>query len=198
MSGRVITTLAALLIAVGPGSAGAAPAGRSRAPARPSVAVTAAAAARDSSRHEPAAPAGAGQSAHPTFTGRWQLSMTKSVFGKIPGGQPTARTDTIAHDGARLRQTLFLLRGAQRDTTIYDYLTDGTPTDNKVDGRNIRTIATWEGPVLHLESTTNVLMFTMTMSERWSLSPDARTFTDRRHLKYGFGEGDQTLVFERE
>ena len=134
----------------------------------------------------------------PSFSGRWKLSIPRSSFGKIPGGQPTARTNVIDHSGTRIRQTLYLLKGARRDTTVYVYSIDGTPTVNKVDGRDIRSTVRWEGRTLHLLSTARLVVLQTSLDERWTLTPDRRTLTFTRHVKYGFGEGDQTLVFERE
>jgi len=135
----------------------------------------------------------------PGFSGRWRLSIERSSFGdNIPGGRPTARTDVIEQGPTRIRQTLFLNNGGALDTTVYVYSTDGTPTVNRVGGRDIRSVVTWEGRTPHLVSTARLLVLDTSLDERWLLSPDRRTLTYKRHVKYGFGEGDQTLVFERE
>lgn len=133
----------------------------------------------------------------PVYTGTWALDTAKSVFGNFPGGRPTSRTDVIEHDGSRIRQVLYLLRGSTRDTTTYLYSVGGAPTVNVVDKRDIKTVATWEGRMLHLVSTTHLFMFEMTMDERWQLSPEGRTLTLIRYIKYPLGEGGQRLVFER-
>lgn len=137
-------------------------------------------------------------SKHPRFTGTWKLSKTKSKFGSIPGGTPTARTDMITHAEPRIVQALYMLNGAHRDTTVYRYLTTGEPTVNAVGGRDIKSVVTWEAATLHLVSTTKLLVFDMQLDERWRLSADGRTLTMTRHVKYPMGEGDQTLVFERQ
>ena len=124
--------------------------------------------------------------------------MERSAFGKIPGGQPAGRTDSILHADPDIRQVLYLLNGTRRDTTLYHYRTDGTPTVTVVDGRDIHAHVEWEGRELHFACTTKLLMMDMSLDERWQLSPDTRTLTMRRHVKYVLGEGDQILVFERQ
>ena len=136
--------------------------------------------------------------APPSFAGRWRLSLERSDFGKVPGGPPKRRTDIIEVEGTRIRHSLTQVRGAQEIAAVYDYATDGSPTLNRIDGRDVRTIANGEGSELHLQSTAKLLMFTVRMDERWSLSPDGRVLTFARHVRYGIGEADQTLVFDRE
>ena len=133
-----------------------------------------------------------------SFAGSWRLSLERSEFGKVPGGPPQERTDVIEHDGPRIRHTLNLVWRGRQTTATYDYSTDGEPTVNRIDGREVRTVAAWEGDVLRLRSSTRLLMFTMALDERWSLSPDAHTLTFQRHVRYGVGEDDQKLVFGRE
>ena len=189
----------ALAVAGAPASARLQPTGR-----HSTKADSLAAAGRGSTAAHPAASdtlahiVAAETSGHPDFSGVWKLSMTRSVFGRIPGGQPTARTDSIRHAEPDVRQVLYLLNGARRDTTVYHYRTDGTPTVSAVDGRDIHSTAEWEGRTLHLHSTTRLLLLDMSLDERWELSAERRTLTMRRHVKYVLGEGDQTLVFERQ
>lgn len=140
--------------------------------------------------------ANAAASNRPDFSGRWVLSMTKSQFGKIPGGQPKARTDLIVHREPRIVQTLHI-QTATLDTTVYRYATDSTRVVNQVDGRDITAHVWWEGSILRLESRTKLLIFDMSLSERWSLSPDGKTLVNTRRVTYPGGKGDQTLVFER-
>ncbi len=137
-------------------------------------------------------------SGHPRFAGTWKLSKARSRFGSIPGGTPNARTDVIEESLPHIVQTLYLLNGSRRDTTVYRYTTDGRPTVNTVDGRDIKSVVTWEGSTLHLVSTTKLLVFDMALDERWHLSADGKTLTMTRHVKYPLGQGDQTLVFERQ
>ena len=150
------------------------------------------------SKRSPALPASADTTASPSFAGRWKLSMTRSTFGTAPGGKPASRTDAIEQSGTRIKQTLYLVLGSKPDTTVYLYSTDGTPTVNKVAGRDIRSVVAWEGRALHLVSTAKLLVVETSLDERWTLAAGGRELTYRRHVKYGFGESDQTLIFERE
>jgi hypothetical protein len=137
--------------------------------------------------------------AHTYFGGRWKLSMTRSVFGKVPGGKPASRTDLIEQDGPRIRQTLYLVLGSKPDTTVYVYTVDGQQRHNKVGGQDIASIARWDGDRLHIVSTTRLLLvLPMTLDERWQLGDAGRTLTYIRHVEYGIGKGDQRLLFERE
>ena len=150
------------------------------------------------SKGSPAQAAIADTTASPSFAGRWKLSMTRSTFGTAPGGKPASRTDAIEQSGTRIKQTLYLVLGSKPDTTVYLYSTDGTPTVNKVAGRDIRSVVSWEGRALHLVSTAKLLVVETSLDERWTLAAGGRELTYRRHVKYGFGESDQTLIFERE
>jgi len=139
------------------------------------------------------------RAAHTNFGGRWKLSMTRSVFGKIPGGQPTSRTDVIEQAGPVIRQTLYLVLGSKPDTTVYVYTVDGQARHNKVGGQDITSIARWDGDKLHIVSNTKLLLvMPMTLDERWQLGDAGRSLTYIRHVEYGIGKGDQRLVFERE
>jgi len=141
----------------------------------------------------------ADSTARSRFAGKWRLSVDRSLFGHFPGGKPAARTDMIAFEEPHhIRQTLYLLNGQRRDTTVYLYSLDDTPTVNRVAGQDITSLVNWEGHKLHLVSTTRMMMVDMTLEERWDLNADARTLTMTRHIKYPLGEGDQKLVFERQ
>ncbi len=163
------------------------------------VTTRAKAPAAKSKAHPRASSSLADTSVKPNFSGVWTLSMKRSVFGKIPGGQPAARTDSIRHAEPDLRQVLYLLNGTHRDTTVYQYRTGGTETVSAVvEGKEIRSRVEWEGRTLHLRSVTKMLKWDMSLDERWTMSANARELTMTRHIKYILGEGDQTLVFERQ
>jgi hypothetical protein len=139
--------------------------------------------------HPPRAPA------RPEFTGTWALDTTRSVFGKIPGGRPIARTDVIDHRDPVLRQTLYLVLPTGPDTTVYQYTTDSARVVHRVDNRDIEARVWWEGTTLCLLSKSKIVMIEMSLGERWTLSPDGQSLTMTRRVKSPIGDGDQKLVF---
>ena len=145
-----------------------------------------------------AAPRTAAEVSHrPNFSGTWRLDVAHSQLGKLPG-QPRARTDVIEHREPEIRQTLFLDNVSRMDTTVYRYTTDGKPTVNRVDGKDIRSTVWWEGNRLRLESKTKLLVIDVSLKERWNLSADGKKLTMTRRVESQLMKGDQILVFERQ
>lgn len=133
----------------------------------------------------------------PDFSGTWVLDTARSEFGSIPGGRWRSRIDHIEHRDPQLRHTLYLDTGVRRDTTRYRYTTDSARVTNRVDRNEIEARVWWEGEALRLESKTRLLVFEMTLKERWTLSADRRTLTMSRRVKYPMGEGEQRLVYAK-
>ncbi len=133
----------------------------------------------------------------PNFSGTWKLDMALSQLGKLPG-QPRARTDVIEHREPEIRQTLYLDNVSRMDTTIYRYTTNGKPTVNQVDGKDIHSTVWWEGNRLRLESKTKLLVLDVSLKERWALSPDGKRLTMTRRVESPLMKGDQVLVFVRQ
>ena len=175
--------LAMMLVAIGTPSA------RAKAPATASQPAVA--------RIAPARPDSPGSVAHPDFSGRWTLDMKRSEFGSLPGGKPLARTDTITHREPDIGQVLFLKNAASLDTAVYRYRTTGETTHSTIDGRDVQSVTRWDGSTLVLDSKTKLMIFDVTLSERWELSPNRDTLKMTRHVKSPIGAGDQRLIFAR-
>jgi len=133
----------------------------------------------------------------PDFSGTWVLDTARTEFGNIPGGRWRARVDVIEHRDPALRQSLYMDNGVRRDTTHYVYNTAGRPVANRVDKQDITATVQWQGSDLRLVSKTRLMLIEMTLDETWRLSPDGRTLTMTRLLKYPLGEGRAKLVFTR-
>ena len=115
-------------------------------------------------------------------------------MGNFPG-QPKARTDSIEQRPREIVQRLYLVLGSGRDTTVYRYHPDAEPTVNHVDTQTITSKVTWEPDALHLVSKTKVLVFDMTLDERWCLSANRDTLVMTRSVKSTIWNGEQRLVF---
>lgn len=135
--------------------------------------------------------------AHPSFTGRWTLDMKQSEFGTLPGARPLARTDTITHREPEVSHVLHIDNPTSRDTTVYRYRTTGEVTHSTVDGRDVQSVARWEGRVLVIDSKTRMMIFDVTLNDRWELSPNRDTLEMIRRVKSPLGASDQRLVFAR-
>ena len=144
-----------------------------------------------------ASPAGRDAAARPDFTGRWTLDMKTSEFGTLPGGKPLARTDTITHREPDIAHVLFLENPASRDTAVYRYRTTGEPTHSTIDSRDVQSVARWEGRTLVIDSKMKMMIFDVTLNDRWDLSVNRDTLKMTRRVKSPLGASDQRLIFLR-
>lgn len=135
--------------------------------------------------------------AHPSFTGRWTLDMKQSEFGTLPGGKPLARTDTITHREPEVSHVLYLVNPTSLDTTVYRYRTTGEVTHSTVDGRDVQSVARWDGRALVIDSKMKMMIFDVTLNDRWELSANRDTLKMIRRVKSPLGASDQRLVFAR-
>ncbi len=132
----------------------------------------------------------------PDFSGTWKLDYTKSKMGELPG-RPHSRTDVIEHDGGKIRQVLYLDHGTSKDTTTYRYLADSSLCVNQVGDKEISSRVWWQGRSLQVHSKAKLLVFDLSLSERWVMSADRTTLAMTRHVKTPMGEDDQRLIFTR-
>ena len=136
-------------------------------------------------------------SAHPSFSGRWTLDMKQSEFGTLPGARPLARTDTITHREPDVSHVLHLVNPTSLDTTVYRYRTTGEVTHSTVDGRDVQSVARWAGRALVIDSKMKMMIFDVTLNDRWELSANRDTLKMTRRVKSPLGNSDQRLVFAR-
>ena len=162
----------------------------------PPAKVTAGAAKPQTTRVA-ASRAGREAAARPDFTGRWTLDMKASEFGSLPRGKPLARTDTITHREPDIGHVLYLVNPTAHDTTIYRYRTTGEPTHTTIDGRDVQSVARWEGRTLVIDSKMKMMIFDVTLNDRWDLSVNRDTLKMTRRVKSPLGASDQRLIFLR-
>ncbi len=134
--------------------------------------------------------------AKPNLTGDWKLNISKSEFGQMPA--PTSRMDKITHEDPKL--TLAVKSSSERGDFAYEmkYMTDGSESVNEMRGNPIKSVAKWDGDTLVIDSKASFNGNDVTMSDKWTVSPDGKTLTIKRHMASSMGEGDLTYVFEKQ
>ncbi|MFN7997873.1 MAG: hypothetical protein U0Q18_29910 [Bryobacteraceae bacterium] len=130
------------------------------------------------------------------FTGTWKMDPAKSDLKSGPA--PEARLDRITYEEPNLKDTITQSMRGRESTYDMNYSTDGTATTNLVRGNQMKSVARWEGEELVVDTKGSVAGRGVTFKDRWSISADGKTLTLQRHLNTPLGEGDQTLVFDRQ
>jgi hypothetical protein len=133
----------------------------------------------------------------PNFTGDWKLNTAKSNFGPMPA--PSSLTQKITHADPELK-VVSAQSGDMGDfNTDFTFTTDGKESQNQMGNDfHMTTVATWEGDVLVMNSTLDFQGNAMTGSDKWTLSPDGKTLTVQRHFGGPMGEGDATIVMDKQ
>jgi hypothetical protein len=132
----------------------------------------------------------------PNFSGTWKLNVAKSDFGPMPG--PDSQVDVIDHNDPVLKDALTQESAQGKINATISYATDGKEVTNQVGPREIKSIATWEGSNLVVNSKTTFNDSEVTIKSVWSLSDDGKTLTKNEHLAASMGEMDRKTVFERQ
>jgi hypothetical protein len=130
------------------------------------------------------------------FSGTWKLNTSKSDFGMIPG--PDSRTDVIDHKDPSLKVSV-TAEGAQgKQQYTVNYTTDGKEAVNSLPGREMKSILSWQGKSLVVDTKLKFQGNDVTVKSTWTLSDDGKTLTQNAHLASAMGETDQKLVFEKQ
>jgi hypothetical protein len=132
----------------------------------------------------------------PNFSGTWKLNVTKSDFGPLPA--PSSRTDVIEHADPALKISTTAENPQGKQSTTASYTTDGKEVLNKMGPREVKSIVTWEGNTLVVNSKFSFNDNDVTVKSVWTLSDDGKTLTQNAHLAAQMGEADQKMVFEKQ
>jgi hypothetical protein len=131
----------------------------------------------------------------PDLSGTWHLQVDSSDFGQLPGID--ARIDVIVHAEPRL--SIKRTTTVQGSSTVADmsFIVDGQPHRNTAGATVLISTLHWEGQVLVVVSTTDGPQGQLTITDRYTLGPDARTLTQDRTLSIQGQELRQRLVLTR-
>lgn len=134
--------------------------------------------------------------AKPNFTGDWKANVAKSDYGQMP--TPDKFDVKIVHNDPELKVATTIAGEFGEFTLDFAYTTDGKECANTSPMGQSKSVLSWDGDVLVIESKISGDNGEMTMSDRWSLSEDGKTLTMKRHFTGGFGEGEQTMVMDKQ
>jgi hypothetical protein len=128
------------------------------------------------------------------YSGTWKLNVAKSDFGVLPG--PSSRTDVITHKEPQIAVDVTMETPQGNLTYTVNYSTDGKEVTNKVQERESKSTAKWDGNNLVVNTKLNVNDVNAVVT--WVLSADGKTLTISVHLTSAMGEADQKLTFEKQ
>ena len=130
------------------------------------------------------------------FSGNWKMNAAASNFGGMPA--PSSLTQKITHEEPSVKVTSAQTGDFGDMNADFTFTTDGTECINKFADFVVRSTLKWDGPVLVVDSTMDLQGSPMTMSDRWSLSPDGTQMIIDRHVSGPMGAGDGKIVFDKQ
>lgn len=139
-----------------------------------------------------AATASAQTASVPNLSGTWVLQVDKSDFGVL---QPlTARTDVVDHQEPKLTIKRSVTTNGQENSSNLVYVIDGKPYKNMAGPTEITSTLHWEGSTLVSVSIAQSPNGELTITDRYDLSQDGKTLTQKRTFSVGGQEATQTIV----
>ena len=144
-----------------------------------------------------AATASAQNGSVPNLSGTWILQVDKSDFAGMQ--TPTSRTDVVDHQEPKLTIKRTVVANGQENTTNLVYVIDSKPYKNMVGPTEITSTLHWEGSTLvsvSLAPSTNGGEITIT--DRYEVSQDGKTLTQKRTFSIPGQELTQTLVLVKQ
>jgi len=134
--------------------------------------------------------------ATPNFTGEWKMNASRSDFGQMP--PPSSVIKKITHEDPSLKEVTTWI-GDQGEMTIdAAYTTDGKECANKSPMGESKSTLKWDGDTLVIETKADFQGNTATITSRWTLSEDGKTLTEKDHFSSSMGEGDMTVVYDKQ
>jgi len=141
--------------------------------------------------------ASAAFAAAPDLTGSWKLNLTKSDFGQFP--PPSSMSAKVTHADPKLTVALKMASENGDLDLSSNYTTDGKECVNQgFGGSDTKTVASWQGETLHMQTKGAFGDVAYTMTDKWTLSADGKILTIQRNFSSSMGEVDQKLILEKQ
>ena len=134
----------------------------------------------------------------PNFSGRWRMEKDKSNFAGFH--MPDLVVQVVDQRGVTLNVHTVETIGKQTTTNDVSYFTDGTVSNNVINGRQAASKAFWDGKVLNVRTSVKDSdgQQVLVMEDRWDLSDDGKTLTRTSHNITPKGSVDMTLTCAKE
>jgi len=130
----------------------------------------------------------------PNYSGEWKMNPATSNFGQFP--PPNSFVRKIVHTDPTLSIVENQSAGGAESTTTRKITTDGKPAALELNGFAAVCSAVWDGK--DIVATTNMESAGLKFTDRMSLSPDGKTLTSKVQINTAQGDGDLTIVFDRQ
>lgn len=131
------------------------------------------------------------------FSGRWRMLKDQSDFGGFT--IPDAVIRVIEHRDPTLNVHTIQTNGGKTTTADVSYFTDGSPSNNVINGHQATSKAFWDGPALVIRTTMKDSRGEdVVIEDRWELSSDGQTLVTTSHIETSKGQVDMKLVCVKE
>jgi hypothetical protein len=130
----------------------------------------------------------------PDYSGEWKMNPATSNFGQFP--PPNSFIRKIVHLDPTLSITEDQSAGGAQTKTTRTMTTDGKPATLELNGYAAACSAVWDEK--DIIATTNMDSVGLKFTDRMSLSSDGKTLTSKVHISSSQGDGDLTIVFDRQ
>ena len=130
----------------------------------------------------------------PNYSGEWKMNPATSNFGQFPA--PNSIVRKIEHADPMLSIVENQAAGGAESTTARKITTDGKPATLELNGYAAMCSAVWDGK--DIVATTNLDSVGLKFTDRMSLSADGKTLTSKVQISSSQGDGELTIVFDRQ
>ena len=138
-----------------------------------------------------------GALAKPDFTGRWRMVKELSDFHGFQ--MPNIVVRVVEYHDPALNVHTIQTTGEKTAVSDVTYYTDGSVTNNAINGREAESKSYWDGDALVIRtSMKNAKGAEEQISDRWELSADKQQLIINSHVDTEKGGADLKLVSTRE
>jgi len=134
--------------------------------------------------------------AKPSFQGEWKLNKDRSSFGEMPA--PNSMSQKITHEDPKMKVSSKSSSDMGDWEIEANYTTDGKECTNDFNGNPFKSVLSWDGDMLKIDTKMSFNGADVTMQDQWTLSGDGKIMTIVRKFKSDMGEGEQKLVFDKQ